>query len=67
MDIGGELFAASTNNPPGSHADTFDMVRKVIDGRGRIVNWPAVSWTHITPGFNGTNWGRIDHWYWNKP
>jgi hypothetical protein len=31
------------------------------------VNWPRESSTQISPGMNGTDYGHIDHWYWNKP
>ncbi len=66
MDVGGELYNPSTSQP-GSFADTFDIYRQIINASGAHVNWPRESWTSITPGMNGTDYGQINNWYWNKP
>jgi hypothetical protein len=67
MEVGGAVYAPNGSGP--SRSDTFDQYRQWINGSGQRLNWNNISSTTITSGagFNGTTWGHIDHWYWNKP
>jgi hypothetical protein len=62
---GGEFFGPSPYTS-GSFADNYNMIRKIIDGNGAIINYPLITGSEIDTNMNGTDYGQRDHWYWNK-